>query len=132
MGQAVQARRRHRHVRRGDWVRVIAGKHKGATGKVIKILTHCEPNKEFVQIEGVALQQRHLKPNRHPKHPQGGVLEKTGLLHISNVLPIDPESKERRHTRVGFLVKEDGSKVRIAKRSGAELSTLRKGTQKDE
>ena len=104
-----------RHVRKGDTVEVISGKYKGQQGKIIEVLTE----KERVRIEGVATVKRHLKPGRDPKVPEGGIIEKFGTIHISNVLPVDPQSKKG--TRVGFKHLEDGRKVRVAKRSGEVL-----------
>lgn len=101
-----------RHVRKGDNVQVISGRYKGQQGKILEILVA----KDRVRIEGVATVKRHLKPGRDPKVPQGGIIEKFGTIHISNVLPIDPESKKP--TRVGFKTLDDGRKVRIARRSG--------------
>jgi large subunit ribosomal protein L24 len=101
-----------RHVRKGDLVEVISGKFKGKRGKIIEILT----SNDRVRVEGVATVKRHLKPGRDPKVPQGGIIEKLGTVHISNVLPIDPQSKKP--TRVGFKVLADGTKVRVAKKSG--------------
>ena len=101
-----------RHVRKGDTVQVISGKHKGQQGKIIEVLTV----KDRVRIEGVAIVKRHLKPGRDPKVPQGGIIEKFGTIHISNVLPIDPSTSKP--TRVGFKTLEDGRKVRVARRSG--------------
>ncbi|MBI3178667.1 MAG: 50S ribosomal protein L24, partial [Deltaproteobacteria bacterium] len=91
------------------------GKHKGQQGKIIEVLTH----KDRVRIEGVAVVKRHLKPGRDPKVPNGGIIEKFGTIHISNVLPLDPSSGKP--TRVGFKTLEDGRKVRIAKKSGEML-----------
>jgi large subunit ribosomal protein L24 len=105
-----------RHIRKGDIVGVIAGKYKGKQGKVLEILV----DKDRVRIEGVAGIKRHLKPGRDPKVPQGGIVEKFGTVHISNVLPLDPQSGKP--TRVGFKRLQDGRKVRVAKRSGETLS----------
>ena len=107
-----------RHVRTGDTVMVIAGKYKGQTGKILEILT----SKDRVRVEGLATIKRHLKPGRDPKVPQGGIIEKFGTIHISNVLPIDPQTEKP--TRVGYKVLEDGKKVRIARRSGEELRQI--------
>lgn len=105
-----------RHVRKGDLVAVIAGKYKGKRGKVLEVLT----DKDRVRIEGVATVKRHLKPGRDPKVPQGGIIEKFGTIHVSNVLPVDPQSDKP--TRVGFKKLEDGRKVRVARRSGEQLA----------
>ncbi len=101
-----------RHIRKGDSVGVIAGKYKGAQGKVLEVLNE----KERVRIEGVGVVKRHLKPGRDPKVPEGGIIEKFASIHWSNVLPLDPSTGEP--TKVGFKLLEDGRKVRIAKRSG--------------
>ena len=106
-----------RHIKKGDTVMVISGKHKGATGQVIEILT----SKDRVRVEGVNQIKRHLKPGRDPKIPQGGIIEKWGTIHISNVLPVDPQTNKA--TRVGFKVLEDGRKVRVSKRSGEVMDT---------
>lgn len=105
-----------RHVRKGDLVAVITGKYKGKRGKVLEVLT----DKDRVRIEGVATVKRHLKPGRDPKVPQGGIIEKFGTIHVSNVLPVDPQSDKP--TRVGFKKLEDGRKVRVARRSGEQLA----------
>lgn len=104
-----------RHVRKGDLVEVISGKHKGARGKILEVLTQ----KDRVRIEGVNIVKRHLKPGRDQKVPQGGIIEKFGTIHLSNVLPVDPQSGKA--TRVGFKTLDDGHKVRVAKRSGEVL-----------
>ena len=101
-----------RHVRKGDKVAVITGKYKGQTGKVLEVLTA----KDRVRVEGIATVKRHLKPGRDPKVPQGGIIEKFGTIHISNVLPVDPSTGKP--TRVGSKRLEDGRKVRVAKKSG--------------
>jgi large subunit ribosomal protein L24 len=101
-----------RHVRKGDLVEVISGKFKGKQGKILEILTDADR----VRVEGIATVKRHLKPGRDPKVPQGGIIEKFGTVHISNVLPVDPSKKKP--TRVGFKTLKDGVKVRVAKKSG--------------
>ena len=105
-----------RHIRKGDLVGVIAGKYKGKKGKVLEVLV----DKERVRVEGVATVKRHLKAGRDPKQPAGGIIEKTGTIHISNVLPIDPQSGKP--SRVGFKFLENGTKTRVAKKSGETLS----------
>ena len=104
-----------RHVRKGDTVEVISGKHKGLRGQILEVLVE----KDRVRIEGVNTIKRHLKPGRDPKIPDGGIIEKFGTIHISNVLPVDPQSDKP--TRVGFKKLDDGRKVRVAKRSGEVL-----------
>lgn len=107
-----------RHVRKGDQVMVISGKYKGQKGKVLEILTA----KDRVRIEGIATVKRHLKPGRDPKVPQGGIIEKFGTIHISNVAALDPNGGKP--TRVGRKTLEDGRKVRIARRSKETITDV--------
>jgi len=100
----------HLNVKKGDKVVVIAGKDKTKTGRVLLVL----PKQDRVLIEGVNLVKRHTKPNA--KHPEGGIIEKEALLHISNVSHVDPKSGKP--TRIGHRILEDGTKVRYAKKSG--------------
>src|SRR3954451_14455353 len=93
-------------VRKGDTVVVIAGKNKGQRGKVLRILH--KTNR--VVVERVAMVKRHTKPSQ--KNPQGGIIEKEGSVHISNVMLIDPGSDKR--TRVKIKV-EDGVRRRVGK-----------------
>ena len=110
-----------RHVIKGDLVVVRCGDvQKGTTGKVL----HVDPKHDKVVVEGVNVVFRHVKPSQ--KHPQGGRIQKEMPIHISNVSPVDPKSGKA--TRVRFRTEEDGSKVRIAARSGKVLGTLRKAT----
>ena len=95
-------------IKTGDTVRVTAGDHKGSEGKVM--LVHLEKNKAIV--EGVNLVSKHEKPSA--KNPQGGIVKKEALLHISNLALIDTKSGET--TRVGYDVR-DGKKVRFSKKS---------------
>ena len=108
-----------RHVRKGDLVGVIAGKFRGQSGKVVEVVTSQDPNRWRVRIEGIAIIKRHLKADRDRRFPQGGIVEKLGSVHISNVLPIDPSSNRPR--RVGTRIGPDGDKVRYAKGSGEAL-----------
>jgi len=100
-------------IRKDDTVIVIAGKDKGRSGRVLKVL----PKEERVVVEGVNLVKRHTKPDI--AHPQGGVIAKEAPLHISNVQLRDP--KTGKPTRVGFKVNDKGRKVRVAKASGVEI-----------
>lgn len=107
-----------RHVTKGDMVKVIAGADRGKTGEIMEVY----PSKNKVMVQGVNRVYRHLRPSR--KHPQGGRIQKEMPIHISNVLPVDP--KTQLATRVGVRVNEDGSKERIARKSGESLGILRK------
>ncbi|GAA0697425.1 50S ribosomal protein L24 [Paraclostridium ghonii] len=99
-------------VKKGDTVVVIAGKDKGKKGTVTKVFT--KTNK--VLVEGVNVITKHQKPTA--VNPQGGIINKEAPIHISNVMPVDPETGKG--TRVRFEVK-DGKKVRVSVKSGKEL-----------
>lgn len=102
------------HVRKNDTVEVIAGKDRGKRGRVLQVL----PKKGRVMVEGVAKIKRHTRANPQ-RNIKGGVLERENWIHVSNVLPIDPESDKP--TRVGVRTEKDGSRVRVARRSGKSL-----------
>ena len=99
-------------VKKGDTVVVIAGKDKGKKGTVTKVFT--KTNK--VLVEGVNVITKHQKPTA--VNPQGGIINKEAPIHISNVMPVDPETGKG--TRVRVEVK-DGQKVRVSVKSGKEL-----------
>ena len=99
-------------IKTGDIVRVIAGDHKGAEGKVLRV--YREKNKAIV--EGVNMVSKHTKPSA--KSPQGGIVKKEAPIHISNISLIDPKSKQT--TRVGMKVEGD-KKVRVSKKSNQVL-----------
>jgi large subunit ribosomal protein L24 len=92
-------------IKSGDTVRVLAGEHKGAEGKVQRVLI--DKNKAIV--EGVNMVSKHEKPSA--TNPQGGIKEKEAAIHISNLSLIDNNGNT---TRVGFEIK-DGKKTRVAK-----------------
>jgi large subunit ribosomal protein L24 len=102
-------------IKKGDEVVVIAGKDKGATGKVIAV----DPRRERVTIEGVNLIKKNTKENTQGPRgtKQGGIITQEASLHVSNVMLL--EGKQR--TRVGYKIKEDGTKVRISRRTGKEI-----------
>jgi large subunit ribosomal protein L24 len=101
------------HVKKGDLVMVIAGKDKGKSGKVLRVI----PKEERVVVERINLVKKHLRPN--PATGQGGIVEMEAPIHISNVMPICPSCN--RPTRVGRKVLESGVKVRVCKRCGESL-----------
>ncbi len=107
-----------RNVKKGDMVAVITGDDKGKTGEVIRVF----PRNQKVLVQGVNRVYRHLRPSR--RHPHGGRIQKEMPISISNVLPIDPKTNQP--TRVGFRINEDGSKERIAKKSGQSLGMVKK------
>ena len=100
-------------IKKGDKVEVLTGKVKGKRGEVLRVY----PEKNKVVVEGVAIAKRHVKPNA--ANQQGGIVEAEAAIDASNVALIDP--KTDKPTRVGYLIKEDGTKVRVSKKSGAEL-----------
>ncbi|MBV8759444.1 MAG: 50S ribosomal protein L24 [Deltaproteobacteria bacterium] len=100
------------HVRKGDTVIVIAGSNKGKKGKVLRVLGN------RVVVEKVAMVKRHTKPSQ--KNPQGGIVDKEGSIHISNVQLFD--EKSNKGTRVKNVVEGD-TKVRVGVKSGTKFST---------
>jgi len=100
-------------IRRDDEVVVIAGKDRGKTGRVVRV----DPRRQRVYVEGLNIIKRHQRP-RPGTMDQGGVIEKEGPIHLSNVALRDPEDK--RPTRVGVVV-SDGERRRVARRSGSRL-----------
>lgn len=97
-------------VKKGDEVIVIAGKDKGKKGKIVKMLI----DEARAVVSGVNMIKRHTKPSQ--ANPQGGIVEREASLHVSNIALIDPKSGKA--TRAGYKISEDGTKARIAKRSG--------------
>lgn len=98
------------HVKKDDKVVVITGKDKGKKGRVIAAF----PRENRVLVEGVNMVKRHTKPSQ--ANPQGGIINKEAPIHASNVMLVDP--KTGLPTRIGYLIQADGTKVRVAKRSG--------------
>lgn len=96
-----------------DIVEVIAGNHKGSQGRILKF--NGEKSRAFV--EKVALVKRHTKPTQ--KNPTGGIVEKEASVNVSNLMLVDPTTKKP--GRVGIKLLKDGSKVRVFKKTGAEL-----------
>jgi large subunit ribosomal protein L24 len=106
------------HVKKGDTVMVIAGKDKGAVGKVIAAI----PTQDRVIVEGVNLVKKHTKIGQTSRGAKtGGIITQEASIHVSNVLPVVKVDGKDVPTRVGNRVDEDGTKVRIAKRTNEEL-----------
>jgi large subunit ribosomal protein L24 len=105
-------------VRQGDEVIVVSGKDKGKKGRVLRV----EPARQRVYVEGLNIVKRHQKPRQvagaQRAEQVGGVIEKEGPIHVSNVMVLDP--KDGKPTRVG-IVREDGHRFRVAKRSGQRI-----------
>jgi large subunit ribosomal protein L24 len=102
-------------IRTDDNVVVISGKDKGKKGKVLRI----DKRNDRVFVEGLNMIKRHQRPNPGRPNAQVGVIEREGPIHISNVALADPKSGKP--TRVGFKRTDQGNRLRVAKRSGAEL-----------
>jgi large subunit ribosomal protein L24 len=95
-------------IKKGDNVIVIAGRDRGKTGEVIRVI----PDESRLVVQGINMVKRHTAPR--PGQP-GGIVEKEASIHVSNVAHVDP--KENQPPRVGFKT-VDGRKVRFARRSG--------------
>jgi large subunit ribosomal protein L24 len=99
-------------IKRNDKVLVIAGKSKGKTGRVLRVIVA----KQRVLVEGVSMIKKHVKPNPQ-RNIAGGILEQEAPIHISNVMLVDSEGNK---TRVGYHVAE-GKKTRIARTNGVAI-----------
>ncbi len=97
-------------VRTDDEVMVISGKDRGKTGRVVEV----DPAKQRVYVEGLNIVKRHQRPRPGSTEP-GGVIEKPGPIHISNVALVDPKDGKPTRTRVE---ERDGRRVRVGVRSG--------------
>lgn len=100
-------------IRTGDQVEVISGVYAGQRGKVLRVY----PEKQRALVEGINNIKRHTRPN--PNNQQGGIVEKEAPVHISKLMLVDPQTDER--TRVRLQRLEDGSRVRIAVKSGEQI-----------
>jgi large subunit ribosomal protein L24 len=106
-------------VRKGDQVRVIAGKDRGKRGRVLRV----EPRRGKVFVEGLNMVKRHTRPKQVQDATRatpaiGGVIEREGPIHVSNVMPVDP--KDGKPTRLK-VERSAGKRVRVAKRTGTPL-----------
>jgi large subunit ribosomal protein L24 len=105
-------------VRKDDQVMVTAGKDAGKTGRVVRT----DPQKRRVFVEGLNMIKRHERPRSSGdlKNAQaGGIVEKEGPIHVSNVMLLDP--KGNKPTRVGVRRDDGGKRIRYAKSSGAAI-----------
>jgi large subunit ribosomal protein L24 len=102
-------------VKKGDMVLVIAGKDKGAKGRVLTAL----PRSEKIIVEGVNRVKKHTRIRTTQRGAKtGGIVTQEAAIHVSNVMVLDSDGKP---TRVGFRTDENGVKVRISRRTGKEL-----------
>jgi len=99
------------HVKQGMLVKVISGNHKGMQGKILNVF----PNENRVIVEGVNFRKRASRPTQ--ENPSGGFVEREAPIHISNVMVIDNGNP----TRIGYKILEDGSKVRVSKKTNQEI-----------
>jgi len=104
-------------IRRDDQVKVIAGKDRGKTGRVLRVIT----DKDRVVVEGINRVWKHVRPSQ--RNPQGGRIQKDAPIHVSNVMPLDPATNKG--ARVHFQEK-GGKKHRIAVGSGTDLGVIGK------
>jgi large subunit ribosomal protein L24 len=106
-------------IRKDDQVVVIGGKDAGKRGRVVRT----EPKRHRVYVEGLNMVKRHERPRSIKDTTRGGqvggIVEKEGPIHVSNVMLLDP--KENKPTRVGVRRDEGGKRERFAKRSGASF-----------
>ena len=100
-------------IRKGDKVIVLSGKDKGKEGEV----SFASPKDGRVIVDGVNISKNHQKPTRETM--QGGIIDKEMPINASNVAIISPQ--DGKPTRVGYRIANDGSKVRICRRTGADL-----------
>ncbi len=110
-------KRRHMKIRSGDRVEVISGKDRGKSGRVLRVDTA----HERVFVEGLSMIKRHTRPSQvagaQTEAAMGGVIEREGPIHISNVMLLDAKGQR---TRVS-IEREDGKRYRVAKSSGARI-----------
>jgi large subunit ribosomal protein L24 len=114
---AVVVKRRTLKIRAGDHVKVTAGKDRGKSGRVLRV----EPTKERLFVEGLNMVKRHTRPQQvagaQSEAQIGGVIEREGPIHVSNVMLLDAKGNP---TRVR-IERENGKRVRVAKSSGTRL-----------
>ena len=102
-------------IRKGDKVKILAGRDRGKTGKVL----HVYPKKDRALVEGINMVKKHTRKSQ--QNPQGGILQKELPIHISNLCLMDPVSSKA--TRLSTLVATDGSKQRAAVKSKAVIAS---------
>jgi large subunit ribosomal protein L24 len=98
-------------IRKGDKVIVLSGRDKGRTGEVFEV----RPTENRALVRGVNMVKRHQKQTQNQ---EGGIISKESPIHLSNIAIVGSDGKP---TRVGFKIHADGKKVRVSKRTGAEI-----------
>ena len=111
------ARPRPMKVRSGDHVEVISGKDRGKTGRVLRT----DPKRQRIYVEGLNMVKRHTRPQQvsgaQSEAALGGVIEREGPIHVSNVMMLDSKGKR---TRIG-IEREEGKRHRVARSSGTRI-----------
>jgi large subunit ribosomal protein L24 len=103
-------------IKKGDTVIVIAGRDKGAKGKVIAAY----PKLDKVLVEGVNRVKKHTRIRTTQRGAKtGGIVTQEAAIHVSNVMVIDADGTP---ARIGYRIDEDGQKIRVSRRTGKELS----------
>jgi len=107
-------------IRTDDMVKVIGGKDSGKTGRVLRT----DPKRQFIYVEGVNMVKRHEKARpvqdvQKASQQMGGIVDKEGPIHVSNVMALDP--KDNKPTRIGMRLDKGGKRERFAKRSGVSF-----------
>ncbi len=114
---AKSSRPRPMKIRSGDHVEVISGKDRGKTGRILRV----EPKRQRVYVEGLNMVKRHTRPQQvggaQSEQALGGVIEREGPIHVSNVMVLDGKGKR---TRLG-IERENGQRYRVARTSGTRL-----------
>jgi large subunit ribosomal protein L24 len=101
-------------IKKNDEVYVLSGKDRGKTGRVLIV----DPQNQRIVVEGVQMIKRHTRPNPQ-KNVKGGIVEKEGSIHISNVAIVCKNCKQ--HTRIAKAVLDDGRRERTCKKCGTAL-----------
>ena len=100
-------------LKKGDTVMVRAGKYKGQTGKISAV----HPKENKVTVDGINIIKKHVKPTQ--AKPQGGIVELTKPMWVSKLGLVEPSTKKL--SRIGYQIKDDGTKVRVYKSTGKEI-----------
>jgi large subunit ribosomal protein L24 len=98
-------------IRKGDRVMVLSGREKGRSGEVFEV----RPDENRALVRGINMVKRHQKQSAQQ---EGGIISKEAPIHLSNLAYVGKDGKP---SRIGFKIRTDGTKVRVAKRSGAEI-----------
>ena len=99
------------HVKKGMTIKVISGNHKGMEGKIL----HVFPEKQRVIVEGINFMKKATRPSQ--ENPGGGIVEREASIHISNVMVVHGGEA----SRIGYKKLDDGSKVRVFKKTNEEI-----------